>query len=115
MFFMYTPLFTVGSTPKSKDAAPTRWEGQIGAPGMLAWLLDSYERTLVEDRHTAAKKSCGKQRREVLAMCRECIVSHVALLLSEVELFDPTYTPITDTLPARYVRGKQVTKQVSSR
>ena len=93
-----------------------RWEGQKGAPGILAWLLDSYDRSLAEDKLAAAKKSGGKQRRELLALCKECIVNHTALLLSELALFDPSYTPTIDTLlMKRRTRTKQRSKPVSSR
>jgi len=95
---------------------PKRWEGQKGAPGILAWLLDSYDISLAEDRLAAAKKSGGKQRRELLALCRECIVNHTALLISELPLFDPSYTPTIDTLLVKHgARTKHRSKPVSSR
>ena len=75
------------------DSTTKRWAGEKGAVGIFSWLLDCYERTLIEDRLTNAKKGWGggKAKKEFLAKCRECILSHTALLQSEVQLFDFSY------------------------
>lgn len=67
---------------------------------MLAWLLDSYERAMIEDRHSSSKRGSigGRDKKVLLALCKECAVTHVALLLSELELFDPSYTPTKNVL-----------------
>ena len=94
------PISPGCGTPKLKDSTPKRWLGQKGASGMLAWLLDSYERALFEDRHCSSKRGWagGRDKKELLALCMECSVTHVALLLSELELFDPLFTPNKDVL-----------------
>lgn len=65
-----------------------------GVVGGVAWLLDSYERASHEEKYKV--RQAAPERKAVLGLCIENCVSHCALLLSEVEYFDPNYTPSPD-------------------
>lgn len=55
-------------------------------------MLDSYERASQEEKYSSSsKRAAGPEKRAVIALCKENCVSHCALVLSEVEYFDPTY------------------------
>ena len=70
-------------------------ENANGIAGGVAWLLDSYERALREEKYNS-KKGAGPERKAVLLLCKESCVSHSALILSELEYFDPSFTPNRD-------------------
>lgn len=85
---------TAAGTPLSSTIVP-RCSDKVGVEGGVAWLLDSYERACNEEKYSS-KHFTGPERKAVLLLCKGNCISHCALVLSEVEYFDPTFTPPPD-------------------
>lgn len=73
-----------------------RCTGQTGLAGMLAYLIDCYERAQQEEKHISKRGGSGEERRRVLALCRGACVAHSSLLLSHwLDPLTPDHTPST--------------------
>ena len=76
--------FIGSATPTA--ATPTgssltaRLSTQSGVEGALAYLLDCHERATHEERYVS-KRGSATEKKAVLALCKECCVTHSALLL----------------------------------
>ena len=62
------------------SALTTRLSTQTGVEGALAYLLDCHERATHEERYVS-KRGSASEKKAVLALCKECCVTHSALLL----------------------------------
>ena len=62
------------------SALTTRLSTQTGVEGALAYLLDCHERATHEERYMS-KRGSATERKAVLVLCKECCVTHSALLL----------------------------------
>lgn len=79
---MISPTGSAGHTPASTPSLPPRYSPQVGgAKGAMAYLLDSYERATVEERHFSKRGGASSEHKSLLMVAKECCVSHTALLL----------------------------------
>ena len=70
---------TTATTPTGPSLT-TRLSTQTGVEGALAYLLDCHERATHEERFVS-KRGSATEKKAVLAQCKECCVTHSALLL----------------------------------
>jgi len=74
-----------GISPMTPNTIVPRLTDQTGPAGMMAYLVDSYERAQLQEKHLS-KKGSTSERRAVLVACRESCISFSALVL--MEFFD---------------------------
>ena len=67
------------ATPTGSSLA-SRLSTQTGVEGALAYLLDCHERATQEERYSS-KRGSGSERKAVLSLCKDCCITHSALLL----------------------------------
>jgi hypothetical protein len=72
---------TAATTPTGAHSLTTRLSTQTGIEGALAYLLDCHERATHEERYVSKRGGSATEKKAVLALCRECCVTHSALLL----------------------------------
>ena len=72
---------SAGHTPVGTPSLPSRYSKQTGAKGAVAYLLDSYERAALEERHIGKRGGPSSEHKPLLTVAKECCVSHTALLL----------------------------------